>query len=171
MLVHERYVFVPSVIVACILIYAFRELLQKKGDKFRIVSIVLFCLIFSLISIRIVRNYKISPFADYSWKMQATVFDRQGNIFYSFPANPDYWSVGFSSSYDRNSYTKSLEKITINNSDIISINDLILNDSLYTVTGSHPSACYQLPEIPISCCWIDFDRSIELSQVVFISKT
>jgi hypothetical protein len=99
------------------------------------------------------------------------VFDRQGNIFYSFPINPAYWSVGFSSSFDQNSYTKSLKEIPINNSDIVSMNDLKRNDSLYTITGPHPSVCYQLPDIPVSCCWIDFNRSLEKLQLVFISGT
>jgi hypothetical protein len=38
------------------------------------------------------------------------------------------------------------------------------------VTGPHPSIGYQLPEVPVSCCRIDFDRSIKVLQVVFISE-
>jgi len=171
MLTHERYIFIPTVVIICILLYAFKELLQKKGDKFKIVRIVLFCLVFALISIRIVRNYKISPFVDYSWKTEAAVFDRQGEVFCNFPANPDYWSVGFPSSCDRNTYIpKSLEKIIVNKNNVVSVNDLVLNDSLCTVTGPHPSISYQLPEAPISYCWIDFDRSIEALQPVFVSE-
>jgi hypothetical protein len=169
---YDRYIFIPSVVVVCILIYSFRERLQKKGDKFRIGEIALFCLIFSLIAVRTVRNYKIPSFLGYPWKTLTVEFDRQGDVFYSFPACPDHWSVGFPSSFNRDSYIpQSQNKFTIDNSHIVSIKDIVLNDSLYTVTGSYPSVCYQLPEKPLSYCWIDFDRSIDALQMVFISET
>jgi hypothetical protein len=111
MLVHERYIFVPSVIVVCILMYAFREQVHREKNKFRILKTGLFCLIFLLIFVRVIRNYPIPSFINYPWKTHAALFDRQGTVFCSFPANPDYWSVGFPSSSDLDSYIpKSLKK-------------------------------------------------------------
>jgi hypothetical protein len=152
--------------------YSFRERLQKEGDKIKMMEIVLFCMIFSLIAVRMVCNYKSRIFVEYSWKTQAAVFDRQGDVFYNFPINPYYCSVGFPSSVDRNNYIPQFwKKFIIDDSHIASINDLVLNDSLYTVTGSHPSVCYQLQGMPVFCCWINFDRSIDVLQMVFISET
>jgi hypothetical protein len=167
-----RYIFVPSVVVVSTLMYAFQEQLHKEKNKCKMLKTGLLYLIFLLISVRVVCNYPILPLVNYPWKTEAAVFDRQGCVFYNIPINPNYWSVGFPSSFDRNTDTSRFrKKFTIDNSCIVSVNDLVVKDSLYTVTGLRPSVCYQLPEMPVSCCWIDFDHSIEALQMVFISET
>jgi hypothetical protein len=151
--------------------YVFREQLQKRKTKFKILKICFLCLIFLVISVRVVRNYKIPPYVDYTWKMKTVSFDRKGDVFYTFPINPEFWSIGFSSSSSRDNYIpKSLEKQTINKSHIVSVNDLVVKDSLYIVTGSHPSVCYQLQGTLPAFCWLDFDHSIEALCMNFISE-
>jgi hypothetical protein len=166
----NRYIFIPTVVIFSILMYEGREQWQnRKKNLFSIAKIALFTLFFLLISVRVARNYFVDPLNSYPWKTQATLFDPQGNVFYSFPINPIYWSVVIPSSYDRKDYIpESLTKISIDDSRIIKMQDIVVNDSLYTVTGPNPTVVYQLPEKPlISYCWIDFDRSLEYLQFIF----
>jgi hypothetical protein len=165
-----RYIFVPTVIIFSILMYEGRELwLNKKKHLFSIAKIALFALFFLLISLRVVDNYFIEPLYKHPWKAQTALFDREGKVFYHFLINPSLFSVAIPSSYDRKDYIpESLTKIDMDNSRIIKMHDIVVNDSLYTVVGPHPAITYQLPEKPfISYCWIDFDRSIEYLQFTF----
>jgi hypothetical protein len=167
---YSRYVFVPTAVVVSILIYEGREQWRKRSKHwFSIAKITLFALFFLLISLRTVKNYAIDPFSSYAWKEQAALFDPQGRIFYNFQVNPIYWSVAIPSSYDRENYLpKSLIKISIDNSRIIEMHDIVVNDNHYTVTGPQPFVRYQLPERPlVSYCWIDFDHSLKYLEFVF----
>jgi hypothetical protein len=122
-----------------------------------------FVLIFLLFSFRVLKSYKIDYSVKYPWKEQAAIFDPQGKVLYSFPQNPYIWTVSIPSSTDRNSYIpRSLKKISIDTSRIIEMNDLVVHDSLYTVTGPNPHIHYILPEKPfLSYCWLDFDRPVK----------
>jgi hypothetical protein len=167
----SRYVFVPTVVILSILMYEGRELWRERaGNIFSIAKIALFALLFLLISLRIIKKYEIAPHVSFPWKKQAALFDPQGKISFCFPINPFQWSVSIPSSCDREDYIPEfLTKIPIDNSAITETHDMVVKDNLYTVTGSNPFVIYQLPDsLKVSCCWMDFDRSIEYLQLVFV---
>jgi hypothetical protein len=167
---HSRYIFVPTIVIFSILVYEGREQWRnRKKHLFSIAKIALFALFFLLISVRVVRNYHIYPLISYPWKTEATLFDPQGNVFYHFPVNPVFWSIAIPSSYDRKDYIpESLTKVSIDSSRIIELQDIVVNDSLYKVTGPNPVITYLLPETPcIAYCWIDFDHSLEYLEFIF----
>jgi hypothetical protein len=162
---YGRYIFVPTIVIFCIFMYEGREVWQnRKKQLFSIAKIALFALFFLLISVRIVRNYLVSPLVSHPWKSQAALFDPQGNVFYHFPINPVYWSVAIPSSTNREDYVPaSSTRIAIDNSHIIKIKDIQQNDNLFTITGPSPEITYQLPETAsIVYCSLDFGYPLEI---------
>jgi hypothetical protein len=169
--ISSRYIFLPTVVLFSILMYEGREQWRERAENiFSIAKIVLFALFFLLISLRIIKNYEIAPHFSFPWKKQAALYDPQGKISFCFPINPCDWSVSIPSLCDREGYIpRFLTKIPIDNSAITETHDMVVKDNLYMVTGSNPFVIYQLPDtLKVSCCWMDFDRSIEHLQLVFV---
>jgi hypothetical protein len=169
---YNRYIFVPTVVIFSIFMYeGWEQWKIRSKHLLSIATIALFALCFLLISFRVIRNYEIDPLFNYPWKKEAALFDPNGKVFFCFPINPVYASITIPASFDREGYIPvSSTKISIDNSRIVKMHDIVVNDSLYTVTGPDPMIYYQLPERPlVSYCWIDFDRSLRYLQFVFTS--